>query len=305
MLKPDEVKKAEEILDQHLNTQGEPKKGDVKTTDKKSGGKEELKVNKESEKKEETQAPSSNKITIDGKEYTLEEVQRLIKEREQIAEIEKKHGNILALYAGFTKKAQELAELKRKIESGELTPAQKKAAEEKVEKLETEQAQLSEEAKRIRTEAKKYGLLLDEDQKAMLAKIEEMAKKMETLEKTLSQVVDEKSREEIEDLMLELSEAEKKYPFVVRNDLIDFMIDYAQRTGDKLSVEQAIKMKYQDEYINYQIKMRSGGGVPDTDTSTGGKPEEGVEETLSFSDQQKVFDKSLEVFEQALKKAKI
>jgi hypothetical protein len=297
-----QMEEAQKILDEKLSQSSKEK-----TEEKKEAGKPEQKQGEVAK----TQPPQT--IKVGDMELPIEEAQKLIAKAKEVEEIEKKHGNLVSLYSEFTRRSQRLKEAEgrlKELETKVNLPPQTKT---KVENINSKIENLDEEAKKIREQAKKYGLVLDEDLKQSLADVqkakEELLQIKESVLKEVSEIknqyVSEKAQEVKEDLEMDLQEAQTNYPFIKRNELLDYMIEQA-KTGRTLSVDEAVKEKYKDEVIDFEIKKRTGK-VPTTDaTSTGEKPEPPKQKGYSFEeDKGKIYDEGLSIFEAALQKAKL
>ncbi|MEM5875563.1 MAG: hypothetical protein QXX45_03285 [Candidatus Aenigmatarchaeota archaeon] len=269
----------------------------------KLGNIEKEKENKQQVKQEKV---AEGKIKIGDTEYDIKQLEQELKRYNEIKEIEKKHGNLISLYADYTRKAQRLKELERKIQESSNFSYQNQQQNiyKNKEAIEEEIKNLDEEAQRIREQARKYGLVLNDDLKNTLLEIENLKKELLQSKKELEEIKSERVNEIKEDLELDLQETISKYPFINRNDLIDYMIEEAKK-GRIISVEEAAKERYKDEIIEYEIKKRSGR-VPTTEaTTSGGELQANKPQTYSFTDdQQKIFQEGLEVFENALRKIK-
>jgi hypothetical protein len=258
-----------------------------------------------------TQSPQT--IKVGDMELPIEEAQKLITKAKEVEEIEKKHGNLVSLYSEFTRRSQRLKEAEGRLKELETKTNLPPQTQQKVENINSKIENLDEEAKKVRDQAKKYGLVLDEDLKQSLADIqkakEELLQVKESILKEVSEIkeqyVSEKAQEVKEDLEMDLQKAQTDYPFIKRNELLDYMIEQA-KTGRTLSVDEAVKEKYKDDVIDFEIKKRTGK-VPTTEaTSTGEKPEPPKQKGYSFEeDKGKIYDEGLSIFEAALQKAKL
>jgi len=298
-----QIEEAQKILDEKLGQSSETKQ---------EVGKEEMgKPEQKGEEVAKTQPPQT--IKIGDMELPIEEAQKLIAKAKEVEEIEKKHGNLISLYSEFTRRSQRLKEAERRIQELEAKVNLPPQAQQKVENINSKIEGLDEEARRIREQAKKYGLVLDEDLEQSLADIqkakEELLQLKENILREVSEIkeqyISEKAQEVKEDLEMDLQEAMSKYPFVKRNELLDYMIEQA-KTGRTLSVDEAVKERYKDEIIDFEIKKRMGK-VPQTEAiSVGEKPEPPKAQGYSFEeDKDKIFNEGLSIFEAALQKAKL
>lgn len=309
MLNREEREKAEAILNQGLGNQ-------VPSPDKKEEKQEEVKPKVEESKPKEEKVPekSQEKIVIAGKEYTPEEAAERLNKLNELELIEKKHGNIREIYKEFTKRSQRLAELEKgNVEKNKIVEEKK----ETIEKIDAEIDKYDEEALKIRKDAQsKLGLATKEEVEAALKNIEEAKKELLGMKETFKQELQdlrefkEKKVEEEEKVQMkktneDLTRVEQEFPFVKRNDVIDYMIEESKK-GNILTVDEAVKRKYTDEIIEFKIRKNSSN-VPETDGSKGGKPVEGeVDNTVSFSnDHQNLFEKGMKVFEKSLNKLKL
>ena len=302
MYKNEQMEEAQKILDEKLSQSS-------KTQD---AGKEETGKPEQKEKEvAKTQPPQT--IKVGDMELPIEEAQKLIAKAKEVEEIEKKHGNLVSIYSEFTRRSQKLKEAERRIQELEAKTNLPPQTQQKVENINSKIEGLDEEARKIREQAKKYGLVLDEDLKQSLADIqkakEELLQIKESVLKEVSEIknqyVSEKAQEVKEDLEMDLQKAQTSYPFIKRNELLDYMIEQA-KTGRTLSVDEAVKEKYKDEVIDFEIKKRMGK-VPTTDaTSTGEKPELPKQQGYSFEeDKDRIYNEGLSIFEAALQKAKL
>jgi len=267
----------------------------------------------EQKEKEVAKTQPTQTIKVGDMELPIEEAQKLIAKAKEVEEIEKKHGNLVSLYSEFTRRSQRLKEAEGRLKELEAKTNLPPQTQQKVENINSKIEGLDEEARKIREQAKKYGLVLDEDLKQSLADIqkakEELLQIKESVLKEVSEIknqyVSEKAQEVKEDLEMDLQEAQTNYPFIKRNELLDYMIEQA-KTGRTLSVDEAVKEKYKDEIIDFEIKKRTGK-VPQTEATSGGeKPEPPKAQGYSFEeDKDKIDNEGLSIFEAALQKAKL
>lgn len=301
----EQMKKAEDILNSHLEEKPVvPEKDDKKPVVEKKG--------EEGKPTEEKKPEVPQKLVIGGKEYTPEEAEARLSKLNELELIEKKHGDVRSIYKEFTKRSQELATLK---EGKDGKPEEKITETKKViDKIDDKVQEYDEEAQKIRKNAKdNLGLALSEDVKAALKEIETAKKELldtkEELKKELSDVKEFRVKKEEDEEKVQIKKTnedlttfEKTFPFVKRNEVIDYMIEESKK-GNVMTVEEAVKRKYLDEIIEFKVK-KSSSNAPITDESKGGKPENQEEDkTISYSnDSNNLFKKAQKAFEESLAK---
>jgi len=201
----------------------------------------------EEEATEEVAEPE--KIKLGEKEYSQDELNKLVGLGEKAAELEDKwNTKIDKLYPDYTKKSQELAEYKRREEE------KAAEAEKEVQAKVSEGQQLSpdEQAKMIKQELKKYGVVTADEIYQFVANYD-AAKELNT---NIGEIIDE------------AKEAGK--PTTTREELLDYM----NESGIK-NPEAAYKLKFEDELKEWEKKqldtLKRPGLVTEGSSSAGSK----------------------------------
>lgn len=204
-------------------------------------------------------------VKVGDKEYTVDQLNEAMQVKSQVDEFGKEHGDWKSIYPEFTKRSQELKKAK--------------AAEEQLAELKkglsiqgADKEELPPDYDLVIANAKRYHLLTPDQADALIKKVDNLEQKLTKKE----------SDDLVDDLKSEISEMVATHPFVKEQELVDYMLEAANQ-GKNLSVDEAAKLKYFDQFAQLSVKGGSAK-LPETDTSTKGDelPSDDEETKLSF-----------------------
>jgi len=190
----------------------------------------------------------SEKIKVGEEEYTQEELNRLVKLGKIGVEAEEKYDTkIDRIWPEFTTKSQKLKELEKRVEAKEVEEVKAKG----------EELTPEDQTKIARAEAKKLGIVLDED-------LQDFFDKRYSLLRTAEQL-----RDDSEDIALDGFE---KYGIkTTGKELLEYMQERGIRNPDdafELKFKPQIK-KWEEE----QLAKQKGAGLVTEESSTAGAKE--------------------------------
>jgi hypothetical protein len=223
---------------------------------------EENKAVDSSGKVEESKTVAPQTVKVGEQEMTVEQITEATKLKSEVEAFGKEHGDWKSIYPEFTKRSQELKEVKDKL--AEIEQHFKTGTE--------TQEELPSDYDQVVANAKKYGLITRDEAKVLQDRVDklETTTKQKDIEETVS------------DLKFEIGELVEKNPFVKEKDLIDYMARQAE-AGKNLSVDEASKLLYFDQFAKLATGNSGGAVLPVTDTSGKGSIPTGEEEAKGIT----------------------
>jgi uncharacterized protein YPO0396 len=179
--------------------------------------------------------PSSTTIKVGDRELSTEDLERKLKIADEVESLEKEQNiSVRELKADYTKKAMELAQLRKKVEPIEQAFDKSR---------ETPTEELPADYDTVRSNARKYKLLTEDEVKPISERLQKLEEKLSDREKS----------ELRDDLNAELDGLKKTHEFIKRDELLDYMIKKAD-AGTNLSPEEAARLLYSDQFALIRAK---------------------------------------------------